>query len=84
MNWAPLLRGGGAALKRGALIAGHLQHLSALSQGTKLGESAESLLFSQIFQKMSRPEHMLLCLPTLAEPSRQLHKEEPFSKFCHS
>ena len=25
MNWAPLLLGGGAALKRGALIAGHLQ-----------------------------------------------------------
>ena len=50
MNWASSI--GAAALKRGALIAGHLQHLSVRGPtAAQLRETAESLLFSQIFPK---------------------------------
>ena len=82
MNWAPLLRGGGAALKRGALIAGHLQDGAIRGDCRKLtyDSNFSNRLFWYVF------------LHVVSSKSWENHEdnftverqEEPSSKFCHS
>ena len=84
MNWAPLLRGGCAALKRGALIAGHLQDGAISGDCRKLtyDSNFSYRLFWYVFlhvvsSKSWKNQEVNFTL----ELEQQ---EEPSSKFCHS